>query len=187
LRSRKTNSIGLLVTSTDANQPDHPFINRVLLLVEQALAQRGMHIHVAFTPRTTQDAITVPGMIQENRIDGVLLAGHPDPTLVADIQPYNLPIVGINDSAKRLGIPTVRLDARQAVKDAIKHLHELGHRRIALATHLLQYTTNHMRHQAYRDTMVDLKIDMDPTLLLGDLPFGLEGGALAIDQLMALD
>ncbi|MFG0250619.1 MAG: LacI family DNA-binding transcriptional regulator [Phycisphaeraceae bacterium JB051] len=190
LRSKKTNAIGLLMPSTDTHQPDHPFINRVLLLVEQALAQRGMHIHVAFTPRNSEnsDAATVnlPGMILENRVDGILLAGHPDPAIVTRIQQYNLPIVGINDSSDRLGIPTIRLDARQAVIDVITRLHELGHRRIALATHLIQYTTNRMRHDAYQTAMTQLNLKVDDQLILSDMPFGLEGGAKAVDQLMSL-
>ncbi len=191
LRSKKTNAIGLLMPSTDANQPDHPFVNRVLLLVEQSLAQRGMHIHVAFTPRTSENGddapVNLPGMILENRVDGILLAGHPDQAIVPRIRKYDLPIVGINDSADRLGVPTIRLDARQAVIDVITRLHELGHRRIALATHMIQYTTNRMRHDAYQTAMRQLNLNVDEQLILGDLPFGLEGGAKAVNQLMSLD
>lgn len=187
LRTQKTDAIGLLIASNDPNEPDHPFINRILLLAEQTLAHLGLHIHVAFTPRQNNGkTIELPGIIAQNRIDGLLLAGHPSKSLVEQIRKFNLPMVGLNDSSKRLGIPTVRLDARDAIRDAITQLHKDGHQRIGMALHLLKYTTNRMRKQAYLKTMRSLKLPVNHDTLITDLPFGLEGGALAIEQLLAL-
>ena len=91
--------------------------------------------------------------------------------------------------------PRVRLDARvpsvaaanaSGVEQAMQHLLELGHRRIAAITGPPGWVATEERRQAYRDALAAAGIDFDPALEL-EADFDFEPGSQAAAALLELD
>jgi LacI family transcriptional regulator len=66
-----------------------------------------------------------PKMLLERSVDGLLLVNTPTPPLV------HVPIVSISGHEAVAGVTNIQLDHKQAARLALKHLADLGHRRIA--------------------------------------------------------
>jgi DNA-binding LacI/PurR family transcriptional regulator len=66
-----------------------------------------------------------PKMLLERSVDGLLLVNTPTPPLV------HVPIVSISGHDAVAGVTNIQLDHKQAARLALKHLADLGHRRIA--------------------------------------------------------
>jgi LacI family transcriptional regulator len=66
-----------------------------------------------------------PKMLLERSVDGLLLVNTPTPQLV------HVPIVSISGHEAVAGATNIQLDHKQAARLALKHLADLGHRRIA--------------------------------------------------------
>ena len=64
-------------------------------------------------------------MLLERSVDGLLLVNTPTPSLV------HVPIVSISGHEAVAGVTNIQLDHKQAARLALKHLADLGHRRIA--------------------------------------------------------
>lgn len=186
IRTKRKQAVGLIIASDRNDGPDNQFMSRVILAVEEVCSEHGQHVNLAFIRRDETPTPSVPAMIAQNRVDGVLVAGHPPASFIARAREFDLPIVAVNDVATRLAVPCVRFDPSQATRDAIIGLSQLGHRRIAVALHRLAYPTNRFRYQAYLQTMDELGLRVPDAWRCVDLPKELNGGHRAVERLFAL-
>ncbi|MEX0745967.1 MAG: LacI family DNA-binding transcriptional regulator [Phycisphaeraceae bacterium] len=188
MRSKRKQALGLLIASDRVDKSDNQFISRIILEVEQVASGHGQHVNVAFIPREGGAADTpIPSIIAQNRVDGLLLAGHPPASVVNQIRSFDLPMIAINDVSERLNISCVRFDPSQATREAVVGLHRLGHRRIAIVLHRLDYPTNRLRDEAYRQAMAELNLPVADALRCVNFPRELQGGHLAVEHLLALE
>lgn len=178
MRAKRTHAVGLLIGSDQLDRiggvGEH-FLERIVWIAQQVLSQRRLHVNVECFLRK-DDGKSIPAILQENRVDGVILAGHPAAGMVARIREHGIPAVCINDSAKRLGIPCVSSDPQQAMHEAIVRLAALGHRRFGLLMNDLEYPTSRARFEAYGAALADIEIAADPDWLVSDLPPEISGG-----------
>ncbi|HEY2985566.1 MAG TPA: LacI family DNA-binding transcriptional regulator [Jatrophihabitantaceae bacterium] len=87
------------------------------------------------------------------------------------------------------GLHSTRIDDEQGARDAVGHLVELGHRRIALiggdASDPMRFTPPHHRRIGYLDALEQAGIEYDPALeILGY--FTVDGGEAATRSLLEL-
>ena len=66
-----------------------------------------------------------PKMLLERSVDGILLVNTPTPTRI------QVPLVSISGHEAVPGVTNIQLDHKQAARLALKHLADLGHRRVA--------------------------------------------------------
>jgi LacI family transcriptional regulator, repressor for deo operon, udp, cdd, tsx, nupC, and nupG len=97
----------------------------------------------------------------------------------------NVPIgmVGVD----RVGVHSTRIDDEEGARNAVRHLVELGHRRIALiggdTDDPMRFTPPHHRRVGYLDALREAGIDYDPQLeILGY--FTVDGGEAATQILL---
>lgn len=120
LRSRITNTIGVIIPELSEG-----YVTGVMLGVEQYLLQEGF---LSFTvshlgqPDLREE---YQELLMRRRVDGFLL-------LNSDISSkVPLPVVGVSTHSKSIGVSNVVLDHLAAARMALRHLHDLGHQRIA--------------------------------------------------------
>ena len=186
LRSKQTQAIGVLIASPHVDRiggVGGHFLERIALIAQRVLSERNMHVNVECVLRNAGEPQRLPAIVQENRVDGVLIAGHPPVELVRQIREHGMPVVAINDSAQRLGIPCVSSDPSRAIHDAILKLAAWGHRRFGLLMNDLEYPTSKARVVAYRAALSDINIDADPNWLVSNLPGEITGGREGIREL----
>jgi DNA-binding LacI/PurR family transcriptional regulator len=120
LRSRLTNTIGII-----APELSEGYFTGVMFGVEQYLLQEGfLYFTVSHLgQRDLKDEYQE--LLMRRRVDGFLLVNtHLSLNVPA-------PVVGISSHSKAPGLTNVMLDHNAAARLALRHLHDLGHRRIA--------------------------------------------------------
>src|SRR5450755_262540 len=98
-------------------------------------------------------------------LDGcIVILDGASPTYVDAIKRSGKPVVMISNTIDGLQCPVVTPDNRIGVRDAVRHLIEHGHRKIAFAGMMHQHDI-HERYASYVDTLREAGIEPDPSLL----------------------
>lgn len=186
LRSKRTQAIGILIGSDQNDRiggvGEH-FLERISWVAQQILSKQLMHVNVECFLRSS-DGSRLPAIVQENRVDGVLLAGHPSVELVSSIRKHGLPAVAINDSAERLNIPCICSNPRTAIYEAILRLAAWGHNRFGLLMNDLEYPTSKARVEAFHGALADINIAVNPDWVVTNLPHEITGGREGVRELI---
>lgn len=120
LRTRLTNTIGVIVPEVSEG-----YFTGVMLGVEQYLLQEG-YLYLTVSHLCRPDLMEeYPDLLMKRSVDGFL-------TVNTELRhKVPLPVVSISSHAKIPGVTNVVLDHDRAAKVALRHLYDLGHRRIA--------------------------------------------------------
>lgn len=181
-RSKRTNTIGLLIGAEKSGVIDNDFLDAVVNMTACRTSQRGLYMHLDYVLR--QNAKTeLPQMIRANRVDGVLLAGYPPTALCSLLREKKIPAVVLHDSAARTGLPSVQHNNFKAMKALIGDLIGLGHRDIALLLTDRQFTTIEHRYQGFRAAIEEHGLRFSPELCLENLADNLVGGRQGVIRL----
>ncbi len=186
LRSKRARAIGVLLASSESDRPDEQFLQRIAWHAQQVLNEHELHVNIECVQRSESGRTPLPAIVQQNRVDGVLLAGHPSVDLVRRLVELEVPAVGINDASQRLGISCVCSDPAPAIQQAVLRLAAWGHRQIGLAMNRMVYPTAQTRYDSYCQTLRDLSIVPAEPWFLQDLPADLRGGREAVCRYLEL-
>lgn len=156
MRSRRTGVIGVLVADFE------PFSAEVLKGVGRALAE------------TPYDLLAYSGSHREgagwerrslSRLSGTLIDGAimVTPTIVNVTS--DVPIVAIDPHTGRADLPTVESDSFGGAQQAVRHLVELGHRRIGFIAGRPDLRSATARDAGYRAALAEAGIALDPSLV----------------------
>ncbi len=125
-------------------------------------------------------------LVSENHVDGIILSGprQDDPELLRLVEEgVHIMLLGqIPDST----IPFVDIDATRSAEQAVRHLVQLGHTRIAIITNAsLSYTSAQQRLIGYQNALEQAGLTLEPAYVKeGNYTPG--SGLAAMNQLLAL-
>ncbi|MEO6889621.1 MAG: LacI family DNA-binding transcriptional regulator [Ktedonobacteraceae bacterium] len=115
-------------------------------------------------------------MLATNMAVGILALLHrQSPQHLVELHGQGFPVVLINHIATRVELPQVGIDNAAATYTAIRHLLDLGHRRIGFIRGLPELQCTHDRYQGYCQALSDAGIPLDATLVL-EGTYECEGG-----------
>lgn len=130
LRGAPTMLLGAVVR--DITDPF--FAGAVEALSLQAKAH-GYSVVLGHALATADEALALTAVLEARQCDAIVLLGdlRDEPRLLDDLQSSHVRVVGLwhGSEGSSLGFPTVSVDNRAGVRAALRHLTELGHRRIA--------------------------------------------------------
>ncbi|HET7305667.1 MAG TPA: LacI family DNA-binding transcriptional regulator [Segeticoccus sp.] len=124
-------------------------------------------------------------MLRDRGVAGIVFVsgGHADLTcptdVYADLLADGLPVVFVNGFREGLDAPFISTDEEAAVRQAVGHLHDLGHQRIGLAAGQARFVPTVRKVEAYRAVMADLLGEHDVDELVAHTYVTVEGGATA--------
>lgn len=119
LRMRQTLTIGVIVPELSEG-----YFTMVMSGVEQCLMDAG-YIYFVLCHQGRADLIEeYPRLLIKRAVDGLLLVN------TSLSEPVNQPVVSVSGHKKLPGVTNVVLDHERAAKLALKHLRDLGHKRI---------------------------------------------------------
>ncbi len=126
----RNTSIAFLLSDLGELEAYGPFTMTILAGLQQSLRQKGFSLSITTVGR---DLRVVQEMAASDRYGGLVLAGGLIPREHRDILArFPVPMVTIDDESDYLGDTVrVRTDKHQGIAQAIAHLKELGHSRIA--------------------------------------------------------
>lgn len=137
----RTDSIGLLVASVD-----NEFDAKLHRAVEDAAQERRVSVFSSSTDedadREHQRALT----LLARRVDGlVLMPSSGDLSYLQHELDLGTPVIAVDRPPKGICIDTLMVDNESGARDALTHLIEHGHRRVAVLAHLATLVTSAQR------------------------------------------
>ncbi len=151
LRKKQTYTVGVLVPELS----DH-YATHVLAGVEELLIEEG-YFYLTASHRRKADLIDeYPRLLMDRAVEGFVLI---DTILEKSL---NLPVVAVAGHRKIEGVTNVVLDQRRAAELALRHLYQLGHRKIAFMRGGSHSSDADDRWNCLMDVARDLKISVAP-------------------------
>jgi DNA-binding LacI/PurR family transcriptional regulator len=127
LQAGQTQSLGVLLPQNLAKIMENPYYARFLMGVGQVCDQEGLTL--LLTPPLRDSMLKA---IPYAAVDGFIVCGlEIDRGEVAELERRNIPFVLV-DSDPQENVPSVDVDDRGGACNAVRHLLELGHRRLAV-------------------------------------------------------
>ncbi|MBB1256916.1 LacI family DNA-binding transcriptional regulator, partial [Streptomyces sp. OF3] len=181
LASGRTQTIGVL-----APYVGRWFFGTVLDAAEKVFSAAGydLLLYNLGTPEARKRFFTK--LPARKRVDAVLSLLIPDEEEAAALRSLGVPLATTVGGARE-GFTAVGIDDHAGATSAVRHLVNLGHRRIGMisgASEPLHWTTPVQRRQAYLDVLADAGIVHDPALEV-DGGYTVEGGEHAMTALLA--
>lgn len=129
-----------------------------------------------------QEADGYRRLARAGRVDGVVLTDlRTTDTRIPLLQELSLPAVTLNRGASPSPFPAIGLDDRPAVRAAVRHLIDLGHREIGYVAGPPRYVHVVARRTAWAEEMADAGL---PKGLVSQGQFSAQGGAAATRRLL---
>jgi DNA-binding LacI/PurR family transcriptional regulator len=185
LLASRSFALGLVISRPPELLAADPFFSAFIAGVESVLAKQGLALVLQVVdgePET--EAASYRRLALEGRVDGMLLTDlRIDDPRFAWLTELQLPALAVGRPAAGCPFPWLDTDDRAGVREAVRHLIALGHRRIAHVGGSPGYVHSAARRSAWADEM--RANDLEPRqFLAGD--FSGDGGARATRDLLAL-
>lgn len=181
LSTGRVRAVGLVLAREPELLGTDPFFPAFMAGIETVISESGDGLMLQMS-RPENEVDTYRRLAADRRVDGVFLTDlrfeDSRPALVAEL---GLPAVAVGAPDSGTGLPSVNLDDRPAVRAAVRHLVELGHRDIAYVAGPDEFVHARRRSQAWGDTLAEAGLP-EGTLLPGG--FTAEGGAHATRVLL---
>lgn len=181
LRTRRSYTIGFLVP--DLTNPLFPPIVRG---VEEVLGAAGLSALIVNTDNDPIKAMQLFTTLRNRRCDGFILATsfRHDP-VVEEMAAREIPAVLVNRFTEDNLLPAVAGDEISEVRDAIAHLVQLGHRRIAHIAGPQNLSTGFIRRRTFTTAIKDAGLAADDCPVVISSGFYESAGKSATNELIS--
>jgi LacI family transcriptional regulator len=180
LGSGRSNLFGLIIS--DITNPFFPELVKAFEDIAVAHGQEVLIGNTNYDPERMQ--ICVQRMLQR-RVDGVaIMTSEMDDKLVKDFSRRHIPLVFLDSATAGPGVSRVQIDYSAGIDEAVEHLIDLGHRRIAFISGPLWLQSAQMRYKAFMESAVRDHLDDDPELI-AEGNHKVDGGHDAMARILA--
>lgn len=174
----RTSAIGVVVDDV-AN----PFFAALLRAVEEVAVRHSTVVLAGSADDDGSREREVAQAFTDRRVDGLIVA--PSGSALDEIATEldrGLPVVVVDRSVDGLAVDQVLSTNELGAADAVAHLAAHGHRRVAFLGDRTSIATARQRLDGYRQSLVDLGLDVDERLVVADLhgEASAEGAALSL-------
>lgn len=189
LQTRRTNTIGLVVTSLD-----DPFFPNIVKGVERVAGTAGLSVFLSVSYNEPETEMRAIETFHRRRVDGILIASSRVGSNYVDrLARINVPVVLIQNEAEdgHDFLHSVVTNDRAGARLAVNRLVELGHERIGYIGVTDRRRSNSLRFEGYREALFEAGISpheewtaiasTDEVRRIGDVEVGQKLGAQLID------
>lgn len=180
LRSNKSNSIGLVIP--DITNPFYPEIARG---VEDTARKAGYNVFLCNKDRSAvKEGEAIEALLGKN-VDGILLFKPRISDAYIDKIRQQCALVLMDADQNAVKCDTVNVDDEAGMHNALLHVLEMGHRRIAFLSGLADSFSSERRLHAFESMLKEHEIDL-PEMFIQHGDFTFESGVACVHKLMAL-
>ena len=177
LTTQKTKTIGVLLPDMHGE-----FFAQVIRGLDHTAQEHGYHLLVSSSHGLEDEIRTMMDALR-GRVDGLVVMWPHEHASFLDASTTDAPLLLLNASDELAGVPALGVDNRGGAFEAVAHLADHGHERIATFTGPLTNVEARQRLSGYRDAVRDLGLAHDDGLeLTGD--FRRETGEALVDDLL---
>jgi DNA-binding LacI/PurR family transcriptional regulator len=163
LAGRRTTTVGLVRYGSSKMQGDS-FYDAILGGLRRALEDADYDL-LLFAPTRLADSHDLTEPIVSGRVDGMVVIGtQTDRNAVTNAHKQGACIVHVGRRDFGSDVPIVSADEVGGLADALAHLREHGHRRIAMLAEDLSFEPTRDKVEAYRAHSAEAGLNQDETL-----------------------
>lgn len=164
LRLKRSHSIGLVVPDIS-----NPFFAHVTHIIQRHAYDAGYSLIVCNTDEDIELEIEQIELLRRKGVDGyIILPVGTAQEHIIELLVHNKPVVLLDRTFDTISSNAVVVDNHKGSYQAVKHLIDNGHRRIAIIQGLRNTSTNTARLQGYYDALNDHSIEIDERLVAGN-------------------
>jgi len=179
LRKQQSRSIVVLVPVLE-----NPFYPEIIRGLEAAARDRDYSLLLGITVYDREVESSYIDLVRNQRADGILLLDGGMEALLEGGSRFVVPSVQVIERLAGVDLPWVGIDDVAAAAQGVRHLLDLGHRRIGHISGWARCSVTGDRLDGYRSTLQQAGIAYDPSLVEpGDFIF--KAGEAAARKLMA--
>ncbi|MCO4239621.1 LacI family transcriptional regulator [Pseudarthrobacter sp. MDT3-28] len=161
LRSSKTMAVGLILNTAITGPDVLPMPPQVLLGIEEVIAKRGYGLLLyVFSDDPEEEIQAYKRLAADKRVDGLLMTGaRMEDSRFRLLEELGLPAVLIGPTPPGVVFPHVENDPPGAgIDECVRHLLELGHRRIAYIGGPLTRVQPKIRADAFLEAIASVRL-----------------------------
>lgn len=170
LATQKTGNIGFIVSDTHFSRAE-PFYTRIFLGTEFEARQYNYYVLLTTVGEEFDPSESVPRFLVEKNVDGVILAGKVNDSLIFHIEKGGLPMVLIDYLPKNSKIASVLIDNVHGAYEAVCHLITLGHKRIGFIGGSIDHPSISGRLEGYKQAMNEFNLPISKNWIVEDEPY----------------
>lgn len=119
--------------------------------IDEELVRHGYHMLATYVDKAAVKGLEVPNMVHQGRVDGLILNGPAiSPRFILQLRNVGLPIVLIDNVLSETAVDCVLCDNEGGAYQAVQHLIEHGHERIAFLSGPAHWLSSRERAAGYR-------------------------------------
>ncbi len=183
LKSKRTNTAGLLISDVS-----NPFYPDVILGVEEVAFTEDYSIFLCNTNYDLERGLKLVQSLVDKSVDGIMfMSSSMSMEMVQEAVENRIKVVVLDWEESNLQemASTITINFEIGIQQAIRHLVESGHRRIAHISGPLNLWTARVRKNAFLKALEQSGVDPSQAVIIeGDLR--IEGGRKAFEQLIKL-
>ena len=187
LRTRRTNTIGLVFCILDRHLTD-PYYLDLLASIGEECSRHGFDLLLSVCPDRGLERAAYERMIGGKRVDGMILTGtrHQDER-IAYLVEREFPFVTFGRSERDGDFPYIDVDGAKGASDGVQHLIDQGYRRIGFIGLPRELICAGHRFQGYQTALERNGLGFDPRLVIYCDHLTQEAGYRAMQRLLELD
>ena len=185
LVSKRTRTIGVILSEMKRAGSKDALAFEILCGINDRASQLDYEILLFSTDPNKQRSKSYSDLCRERNVDGAILSGLrvTDPYLEEVLQQSRFPCVLIDIPLAGEWVGHVTTDNIDGAKSAVRHLLELGHRRIAMINGHQEAAVSKDRLAGYILALQEAGIAYDPSLVY-DGRFSEEGGSESMERIL---
>nr|HID12460.1 LacI family transcriptional regulator [Anaerolineae bacterium] len=171
LQKQRTDTIGFIIPTHGPRFSD-PYFSELLAGIGNGAAEQDYDLLVSTcSPDTLDEIQAYERFVQGRRVDGVLVVRtREQDARIAYLLEQQFPFVAFGRSRVEGDFCYLDVDGTVGIREATRHLINLGHRRIALILPPKNLTFTHYRRLGFEEAMAEAGLPIEETLVAyGDL------------------
>ena len=159
LRLKRSHTLGIVVPEID-----NPAFGTIIRSAQKAAIERGYSLFISLADKDQPDAELYRRLVEGNRVDGVLITTVSDPGLVMELRRRSVSYVLVNREFDGQD-DSIIVDYAKGAAQAVAHLLELGHRRLAFISGPLHQYAGRTRLDGFRSGLAEAGLPFDAAMV----------------------
>lgn len=167
LKNRKSKTIGVIIPEIV-----HHYFTTVISGIEQVANQKGYHVIICTSNNTFDKEVINMEILANGSTDGFILSvaketqQKKDYHHLTEVIEQGMPLVMFDRVIEEINCDKVIIDDMLGAKKAVKHLLDIGCKRIGLITTIDYVSVGKLRTKGYREALNESNIQIDENLIL---------------------
>ncbi len=184
LTNQRSGNLGFILNERYFNRAE-PFYTRVFLGTEFQARNHDLYVLFTSVDESYSSPKQLPRFLQEQNVDGVIIAGEVPDVLIEDILSRDVPLVLIDFGNEDMNVTRVLIDNKQGVRLATRHLIAQGHTAIGFVGGSSYHPSGKERFRGYCQAMGEANIEVNKDWIeCSDIPASMELGDFGFENLL---